>query len=103
MDRNSVKQYRLHLVLDGQQPSICELTASDPQVLKDRAQFLLHHVLGDGGRIEPVQSEGVTQIFHPKWHRGLSPLGWIYSETVPETIGVGATIERLREEGEAAA
>jgi hypothetical protein len=95
-----VKQYRAVLQIVHPKPRMCELVGDDIGLLKTD----VINVLGGGPsavKFEAAQatvgSPGLTLIYHPSFNKGETPLGWISLFELPQTMSVGATIERLTE------
>jgi hypothetical protein len=100
MNPNIVKQYRATLQLTHPKPRTCELVGDDINTLKTD----ITNILGGGVnavKFEPAQatvgSPGLTLIYHPSFNKGETPCGWISVFELPQTMSVGASIERLVE------
>ena len=91
MNTNPVKQYSARLELPN--GFMGELTAPDPNILKESIQSILH----GGARIEAVAGQAdVFAIYHPSFDGGKTPVTTVSPVWVSEHLSNKALIEQRR-------
>jgi len=91
MNTNPVKQYSARLDLPN--GFMGELTAPDPNILKESIQRLLN----GGSKIEPVAGQAdVLAVYHATFDGGKTPVTIISPTWVPEHLSNKTLIEQRR-------